>query len=182
MRALVVYGSTDGQTRKISRFAADWLFDHGHMVEVLPAKGAGDADLTRFDTVILAGSIHAGGYQKALRKFAKAHAVALGDVPTLFLSVSLSAAGDDPDDWSGVRKCVEAFIDKTGWTPDRIEHVAGAFRFTKYDFFRAWAMKRIAEQKGDEVDPHADKEYTDWEALQATLAEWVKAVEKSVKA
>ncbi|MFM7443568.1 MAG: protoporphyrinogen oxidase, partial [Tabrizicola sp.] len=92
--------------------------------------------------------------------------------PTLFLAVSLSAAGQDPDDWAGLRKCLATFEQDTGWTPGRVEHVAGAFKFSEYDFFRAWAMRRIADQKGEVVEPGKDKEYTDWAALGQTLDAW----------
>lgn len=173
MKILIVYATTDGQTRKIARFAADHLADHDQTVELLPAADAADVTLARFDGAILAGSLHAGGYQKDLRNFARAEAAALAALPTLFLSVSLSAAGQDENDWRGLRSCLAEFLAETGWTPGRIEHVAGAFRFTEYDFFRAWAMRRIADQKGEEVDPHGDKEYTDWAALRATLDGWL---------
>ena len=68
---------------------------------------------------------------------------------------------------------MKEFTTKTGWMPERVEHVAGAFRFTQYDFFRSWAMRWIASTKGEEVDPHADKEYTDWNTLAQTLDDWL---------
>lgn len=172
MRILIAHASTDGQTRKIARFAADCLSDLGPTVELLNVVDAEGLDLTRFAAVVLAASLHAGGFQKAMIDFAEARAGTLNAMPTLFLPVSLSAAGDDPEDWKGLRDCVSRFLAQTGWHPGRTEHVAGAFRFTEYDFFRAWAMRRIAAAKGEEVDPHADKEYTDWSALARLLTEW----------
>ena len=172
MRIAIIYASTDGQTRKIARFAADRLTDGGHSVELLPAAEAADVDLARFDAAILAGSVHMGGFQPALVAVAQAQAAALARIRTLFLPVSLSAAGTDAKDWQGLREIVARFAADTGWTPGRTEHVAGAFRFTQYDFFRSWAMRWIAAQKGETVDPHADKEYTDWAALSALLADW----------
>lgn len=172
MRILIAYASTDGQTRKIARFAADLLTDLGPSVELLNVVDAEGLDLSRFAAVVLAASLHAGGFQKAMIDFARAHARTLNAMPTLFLPVSLSAAGDDPDDWKGLGDCLSRFLGQTGWQPARTEHVAGAFRFTEYDFFRAWAMRRIAAAKGEEVDPHADKEYTDWTALAALLTGW----------
>jgi menaquinone-dependent protoporphyrinogen oxidase len=44
-------------------------------------------------------------------------------------------------------------------------HVAGAFRFSEYDFFRAWAMRRIAAERDETIDTDCDKECTDWSAL-----------------
>lgn len=174
MKILIAYATTDGQTRKVARFAADRLGDAGHGVELLNLEDAEGLDLSRFDRAILAGSVHVMGFQKALTGFARANAAALGRMPTLFLSVSLSAAGSDPEDWRGLRACIDRLVAETGWTPGRVEHVAGAFRFTEYDFFRAWAMRRIAAEKGEAVDPHADKEYTDWARLDAALDAWLE--------
>ena len=175
MRILVVYATTDGQTRKIARFAADHLTDLGHATELLNAADTEGLDLGRFGAAVLAGSLHAGGFQKTLAAFAKDNAAALNAKPTLFLPVSLSAAGNDEEDWKGLRACVDGFLDQTGWQPTRTAHVAGAFRFTEYDFFRAWAMRRIADAKQQVVDPHSDKEYTDWPALAAALTAWQAA-------
>lgn len=175
MKILVLYATTDGQTRKIARHVADGLADKGHGVELLEARDGEGLELARFDRAILAGSLHAGGYQAALASFARSHAAALNDMPTLFLAVSLSAAGDDAEDWAGLRKCLDEFHSETGWTPTRSAHVAGAFRFSEYGFFRAWVMKRIAAQKDASVDPHQDREYTDWAALDAEVAGWLAA-------
>jgi menaquinone-dependent protoporphyrinogen oxidase len=176
MKILIAYATTDGQTRKIARFAADRLAGQGHAVELLNVEDAEGLELSRFDGAILAGSLHVGGYQKALVSFVSDARDALAGMPTLFLAVSLSAAGSDPEDWQGLRDCLVAFEDETGWTPGRTEHVAGAFRFTEYDFFRAWAMRRIADQKGQKVEPGKDREYTDWPALIIVLDGWLSAI------
>ncbi|WP_343082199.1 flavodoxin domain-containing protein [Ostreiculturibacter nitratireducens] len=178
MKLLIVYGTTEGQTRKVARFAADRLADAGHAVELLQAEDAEGVDLGRFDGVILAGSIHAGDFQKALVAFAEDNAKALAGARTLFLSVSLSAAGDYNEDWAGLDDCIARFVKNTGWTPGKVAHVAGAFRFSEYDFFKSWAMRWIASQKDQTVKAGVDKEYTDWDALGALLDEWVAGLKR----
>lgn len=175
MKILIAYASTEGQTRKIAQFCADYLTDEGHNVELLPAADANNIDLSRFDAVLLAASVHGGKYQKPLVKLANAQADALAKMKAAFMSVSLAAAGDDADDWQGLDNCVDRFAQKTGWTPATVMHVAGAFRFSEYDFFKSWAMRWIAAQKDQDVDPHQDKEYTDWAALRTSLDEWLAA-------
>lgn len=182
MYLLIAYATTDGQTRKIARFAANRLFGSGHAVELLNVEDAEGLDLRRFDGAILAGSLHVGGFQKALMQLVSTEKAGLALMPTLFLAVSLSAAGNDPDDWAGLRKCLAEFETDTGWTPGRVEHVAGAFKFSEYDFFRAWAMRRIADQKGEAVEVGKDKEYTDWATLGAALDSWVAGLTQRVKA
>ena len=176
MKLAIIYATTEGQTRKIARFAADRLTEDGHSVELVGVQDADDLGLSRFDGALLAGSVHLGRYQKELSGFAKAHAEELSKLSTLFLSVSLSAAGDDPEDWKGLEDCLARFSGETGWTPTRTEHVAGAFRFTEYDFFRAWAMRWIADSKGEELKRDEDKEYTDWAKLGSVLDEWAASL------
>jgi menaquinone-dependent protoporphyrinogen oxidase len=173
MKILIAYASTEGQTRKIVQFCADYFSEEGHTVELLTAEDAKGIDLSRFDAVLLAASIHGGKYQKPLVKLATRNADALGRMKSAFMSVSLAAAGTDDDDWKGLRDTVDRFSAKTGWTPNTVMHVAGAFRFSEYDFFKSWAMRWIAAQRDQEVDPHADKEYTDWEALRSSLESWI---------
>jgi menaquinone-dependent protoporphyrinogen oxidase len=177
MKILIAYATTDGQTRKIARRACDTLADAGVTVEMIPAEDAADIDLGRFDGAVLAGSVHIGGFQKALRRFAQTRAADLNAMPTLFLPVSLSAAGQDAEDWAGLEKIMAEFREATGWVPGRIEHVAGAFRFTEYDPFRGWAMRRIAAKKDPAVTPPENREYTDWGRLAEVLADWRRHLE-----
>ena len=176
MKILIVYGTTEGQTRKVARYAFDWLAGEGHAAELIGAEDAAGLDPSGFSAAILAGSVHAGRYQAALGDYASEAADALRGIPTLFISVSLTAAGEDEEDWKGLRDCVARFCEQTGWTPDRVEHVAGAFRFSEYDFFKSWAMRWIAAEKDESVTPGKDKEYTDWQALAGALKDWTEKV------
>ena len=176
MHILIGYATSEGQTGKIAEFSADHLRAGGHEVELLSLDEARDVEPVRFDGVILAGSVHVGGYQKALTAFAKTHADALNAEHDLFLSVSLTAAGDNAEDWQGLEKIVEGFTADTGWTPDRIEHVAGAFRFTEYNLFQAWAMRKIAKARDPDIDTRSDTEYTDWQKLAAVLDDWAASL------
>lgn len=176
MKILMAYGTTDGQTQKIARFCADRLVDSGHSVELLNVSDAEQLNISRFDAAILAGSIHIGKYQKSLEAFVTENLPQLKQCDTLFLSVSLSAAGDDASDWAGLQHCIDTFTEATGWVPGRVEHIAGAFRFTTYDFFRHWAMRWIASSKDESVDPQKDKEYTDWNKLETMLLEWYGSI------
>jgi len=177
-RILICYASTEGQTRKIARFCADQLFALGHAVEMLPAEEALDVELPGFDAAILAGSVHGGMVQTALTDFAAAHAPVLNRMLTLYLQVSLSAAGDDPVEWAEIDRIARRVCEQAGWRPGAVHQIAGAFRFTRYDFFKSWAMRYIAARKGEEVDPRSDKEYTDWAALSALVRDWAAALER----
>lgn len=178
-RIAIIYATTEGQTRKIARFAADRLADAGHAVELLRAGDAAELDLRRFDGAILAGSVHIGQFQTALKRFAYAHADMLNRRPSLFLPVSLAAAGDAADR-AGLDTIVEAFARDTGWTPGRVQPIAGAFRFGEYGILQSWAMRWIARQKGQAAPARGeDREYTDWPALAAALDDWAGSLRQA---
>ncbi|MEL6167924.1 MAG: flavodoxin domain-containing protein [Pseudomonadota bacterium] len=176
MKFACVYATTEGQTRKILRHVADRLVEQGQSVELVPAEAATHLDLARFDAAILGGSVHAGQVQKSLRAFAADHKDALNRCPTLYLQVSLAAAGKDADDLKGIRDIAEDLIKVTGWTPGQVAHVAGAFRFSEYTFLESWVMGWIARQKAPGIDRHSDTEFTDWAALDRLLDDWTSAM------
>lgn len=164
MKILIYYATTEGQTRKIAEFAAKQM--SGDEVTIVDATNVPAAlDLDRFDAAFLAASLHMHKYQSALVQFARDHHSKLNEIPSLFIAVSLAAAGDDPEDRKGLAACEEKFKAETEWTPKQVLDVAGAFRFTKYDFFKGWVMRRIAKEKKVKVNPHEDLELTDWDKL-----------------
>ena len=176
MKILGLYATTEGQTRKVARHVFDRLAGAGHAAALIAAEEAEGLDPSGFDAVVVAGSVHGGRYQTALVAWAKAEAAILAKLPSLFLSVSLTAAGTDAQEWEGLRGCVARFSEATGWTPGRVEHVAGAFRFSEYDFFRFWAMRWIAAQRDETVRPGEDREYTDWAALETLIEDWTEGL------
>jgi menaquinone-dependent protoporphyrinogen oxidase len=175
MTILIAYATTEGQTRKVARFCADHLIAQGHSVELLPLADQPDDprfDVSRYDAAILAGSVHGGRLQSELIRFTARHALALNGRPGLFLMLSLAAAGNDATEHADLARIAKEFTDNCGWKPKKVINVAGAFRFTQYDFFKSLAMRWIAHNKGEDVDPHRDKEYTDWPALAALMQDW----------
>ncbi|WP_370203245.1 flavodoxin domain-containing protein [Salipiger bermudensis] len=175
MRILIAYATTEGQTRKICRFVSDRLVAAGHSVELLNVTDAEGLEPARFDAVVLAGSVHVGALQPELIAFAQAHSDVLSRLPVLYLQVSLAAAGQDAEEWQELREIADKTVAGFGWRPGRIEQVAGAFRFAEYDFFKSWAMRWIAAQPGQKVDPKADREYTDWARLAEAVESWAAA-------
>jgi menaquinone-dependent protoporphyrinogen oxidase len=175
MRILIVYGTTEGQTRKIAAFLCDRFRSAGHAVELHDAADLPpNFDVPACERVIIAASLHVGRYQAPIVHFAKRNHEQLNGMTTAFVSVSLAAAGDSEEDKRGLAECVDRVLAETGWQPGTVEHVAGAFRFTEYDFLKRWAMKYIAWRKGQPTDTSRDYEYTDWDALAAFAEQFTR--------
>jgi menaquinone-dependent protoporphyrinogen oxidase len=168
MKILIVYGTTEGHTRELVNFAAARLREAGHVVTTEEADhDARFPDPAGFGAVILAGSLHMSRYQRDLVAYAQAHHEHLNASPSAFISVSLSAAGVNPDDWEGLRECLARFEHETGWRPRATLQAAGAIRYSQYDFFKRLAIKHIAAQRGQKTTTSRDYDLTDYEALKA---------------
>ncbi|GAB5448968.1 flavodoxin domain-containing protein [Gymnodinialimonas sp.] len=173
MKVFIGYATTEGQSRKVARWASDRLVDDGHSVELMALADGDDLDLSRFDRAVLIASIHASHYQSSLAEFVTQHDAWLGTHPALFLSLSLAAAGHDAEDWRTLDKIAADFSAATGWTPGVIEHVAGAYKPSQYDILKRFIMRRIVAAKNPEADPNLDHEYTDWDGLADRVDQWM---------
>jgi menaquinone-dependent protoporphyrinogen oxidase len=164
MQILVVYGTNEGQTQKIARFVSERLARQGHQVVTADASAVPTLpDPRRFEAVLVAASVHLGRYQAPVIQFVREQRAAISARANAFLSVSLAAAGHENDDVAGVKKCVADFVQASGWAPQRVHHVAGAFRYTAYSLPTRYVMKYIAWRKGAPTDTQRDYELTDWD-------------------
>jgi menaquinone-dependent protoporphyrinogen oxidase len=163
-RILIVFGTTDGQTEKVARAIADRLRSNGHETSVVDAAH-GDPSPAGHDAIVVAASVHAGGYQRSIRRWVSTHSAALNRVPTAFVSVCLGVLQHDSKVDHELQTIVEDFFRSTSWRPLETKIVAGALKYTKYNIFERWIMKRIVTKAGGDTDTSKDYEYTDFDDL-----------------
>lgn len=173
MKLLIGYATKEGQTRRIARYIADFVFDAGHSVELVALSHAEEIDIARFDTVILLAPIHSGHYPKSISAFASSHSTKLNQRLSYFISVSLAAAGHSTNEWRQLDHIADDFRTATGWNPTHIKQVAGAYRPSQYDVLTGFIMRRIISKKDDSAEPGEDKEYTDWQDLDSCIRQWL---------
>jgi sulfite reductase alpha subunit-like flavoprotein len=78
VNVLIVYGTTEGQTRKIAEWTATYARERGHQVELRNSAALiSDLDLETFDAFIIAASVHQQHHQETIANFVIAHHVLL---------------------------------------------------------------------------------------------------------
>jgi len=169
---LLTYATTHGHTAKIADRLAEALRAHGLDVDVRDVKQIGDRVPGSYDAVIAGASLHAGHHQRAMLNWVKANRDRLTDRPTLFFSVSLTAAEDTAEAREATQRSIDDFEEETGWKPTRSESVAGALQYREYDVFTRVLMRLKMRHAGHHEDPSLDHEYTDWEALRQWAEEF----------
>ena len=171
MKILIVYGTTEGQTRKISHFMEAVLKDYGHDVTVADASETPPAP-SLYDAVIIGASVHIHKYQSAVLHYITQHIEALNKIPGAFFSVCLAVASDMDEEHREAAKITTDFLKHIGWKPLMTTQVAGALKYTQYDFFTRLVMKSIARKEGRTTDTSKDHEYTDWDAVREFATEF----------
>ena len=162
---LVLYGTGEGQTAKVTDRIVEVLSDRGHEATAVNAAEAQNTDLADYDAVLVGASIHVGKHQPAVVEFVEDNRDALAEKPTAFYQLSLSSATEE--DRAEAAGYVESFVEATGWTPDRIGLFGGALRYSEYGFLKRLMMKQIAKRKLPDEDVSGDVEFTDWAEVEA---------------
>lgn len=172
---VVVYATRHGHCARIAERVLDSLRGRGLEAVVLnAAKIPPGFSLEDYAAAMLIAPTHLGRHEAEMTRFVKANLSRLSEMTAAFLSVSLSQAGAEgvspsPEmraqaaaDASGM---IDKFLKDTGWHPSRIQAIAGALLYTKYNFLMRLVMKRIASRAGADTDVKQDHDYTNWAAL-----------------
>jgi len=168
-RVLVLYGTTDGQAAKVAGAVAAAFESRGLNAELCDAARS-DPDPSLFSAVVVVASVHAGGYQRSVKRWLKKVQIHLAVRPTAFVSVCLGVLQHEPAVDAELGAILRRFFAETGWQPDETKIVAGALPYSKYGLLRRYVMRRIAAKAGGDTDTSRDYEYTDWEDLRAFAA------------
>lgn len=174
-RILVLYGTTEGHTRKIANAIGDTMRANGLDVDVVHVDETAP-DPSGYDAVIVAASVHAGGYQKPIANWVRVHAAQLDRRPGAFVSVCLSILSKNETGRKEAEAIPQRFLDGAHWHPANVKIVAGALLYTHYNFLVRWMMKRIVAAAGGDTDTSKDYEYTDWNDLRAFAGDFGRRV------
>jgi menaquinone-dependent protoporphyrinogen oxidase len=99
------------------------------------AKAPVSSPVADYGAAIVLASAHVGRYEEEVTVLVKQRKVALSAIPSAFVSVSLSQASAEniaatpkqrAKGDTDAKAMIYAFVQKTGWKPDRTKAVAGA--------------------------------------------------------
>ena len=79
-------------------------------------------------------------------------------MPSAFFSVCLAVASDIPEEHKEAENITVELLKQTGWKPLMTKQIAGALKYTQYDFFKRLIMKMIAKKEGRTTDTSHDYE------------------------
>ena len=163
----VFFATSEGHTRRIAEVLAGTLRELGLSSDAIDVSspGARTLDWGATRAAVVAASIHMGKHQQAAEAFVRAHLAGLATRPTVFISVSLATCSKNPEERAKARAIAQAFPDRLGWKPTRVECVGGRLAYRQYGFLTRWMMRRIAAKEGGPTDTSRNHDLTDWMAV-----------------
>jgi menaquinone-dependent protoporphyrinogen oxidase len=180
---VILFATRHGQSRRIAEHLAATIRSRDLTADVMDAAHLPDTfSLNTYDAAMLVASVHMQKHEREMVEFVKTQRPILQEMPTAFISVSLSEAGVEDHSASNelrskaatdVETMIQAFLTETDWHPKYIRAVAGALMYTKYNFLIRFVMKRIAKKAGASTDTSQDHELTDWVALDHIVDELI---------
>ncbi len=182
---LLIYATREGHTRRIAEHMGNRLAAQQRTFELVDAAHLPPVfSFEKYSSAIVSASLHSGKHEPEMVELIKGHLNELQQIPTLFISVSLSERTvEDPQApaekraqaEADVARTIDSFLKETGWRPSNVAAVAGALLYSKYNFVVHFIMKRIARKAGGPVDTSRDYEFTDWTKLDLLIAEFVES-------
>jgi menaquinone-dependent protoporphyrinogen oxidase len=164
-KILIVYSTTDGQTRRICDRLQQVLEQLGHPTIVAPLAQSDTLDLRAFEKIVIGASIRYGKHRPQVAQFIQRHQALLQGKPSAFFSVNIVARKPEksqPD----TNPYLIRFLRQITWTPKLAAVFAGKLDYPRYQFFDRLMIRLIMLITHGPTDPKAVVEFTDWEAVE----------------
>lgn len=163
-KILLIYSTTDGQTRKICEKLQQVIEQQAHEATVVSIKDAPSFDVAAFDKVIIGASIHYGKHSPLIVNFIEKNRQLLDSKPNAFFSVNVVARKPEksnPEDNPYLQK----FLRRISWKPKELAVFAGKIDYPSYRFFDRLMIRLIMRMTNGPTAPKAIVEFTDWERV-----------------
>jgi menaquinone-dependent protoporphyrinogen oxidase len=165
-RILIVYSTTDGHTLRICDRLRAILEAQAHQVRLVPVAEVADAELEKYDTIVVGASIRYGKHSPRLVDFIERNAQALNRKASAFFSVSVVARKPEKNQ-PNTNPYVRRLLRKIAWRPREVGVFAGKIDYPRYSVLDRLIIRFIMLLTGGPTDPKAVVEFTDWRQVEA---------------
>lgn len=151
------------------------LQENGHQVVI--ANVAEDPPAPEdFDVVLVGSSIHMHNYNTLIKDYVNENIKVLNKKPSAFFSVSMAVASSIKEEHEEAAQIAQDFLKENTWDTKTVWHIAGALKYTKYNYFKKLIMRSIAKKEGGSIDTSQDHEYTDWPKVKAQVLHFINSL------
>ena len=172
MNSLIIYSTTDGQTKKICETIKDNSINKSSY-EVISLNEAFYKEIEKYDQIIIGASIRYGRHSPRVYKFIKDNKNILEKKKTAFFSVNVVARKPEkstPETNPYIRK----FLKKSSWQPKKVGVFAGKIDYPRLGFINRNVIRLIMLITKGPTDIKNTYEFTDWQKVKKFTTEFDK--------
>ncbi len=160
---LIIYATTDGQTKKICSRIKQIIESIGNNVTLTSIKDNNE-DLTQFDKIIIGASIRYGKHSKDVYSFFNQNQSLLENKVNAFFSVNVVARKSDKNTVD-TNPYMQKFLTQINFKPQLLEVFAGKIDYPKYKFIDKNMIRMIMWMTKGPTDLQSTTEFTDWDKV-----------------
>ena len=161
MDNLIIYSTTDGQTKKICENIGSTLRDQNN-VEIININQAINTNLDKYDKIIIGASIRYGKHSNKLISFVKKNKMILHLKKSAFFSVNVVARKEEKNSPS-TNPYVIKFLKETNWLPNKVAVFAGKVDYPSYNFINKNVIRLIMFITKGPTNTNNSYEFTNWQ-------------------
>ena len=170
MNSLIIYSTTDGQTKKICEIIKK-NSTNKNFFEVISLEEAFQKDIEKYDKIIIGASIRYGRHSAKVYEFIEKKKNTLNKKKSAFFSVNVVARKPEkstPETNPYIRK----FLKKSSWVPKKLGVFAGKIDYPKLGFINKSVIRLIMFITSGPTNINNTYEFTDWHNVKKFINEF----------
>ena len=170
MNSLIIYSSTDGQTKKICETLKNNSINKS-TYEIISLNEAFLKEIEKYEKIIIGASIRYGKHNPRVYKFIKNYKYILDKKKSAFFSVNVVARKPEkntPDTNPYIKK----FLKKSNWQPKKLGVFAGKIDYPKLGLINRSVIRLIMFITGGPTNTSNTYEFTDWKSVRKFIKEF----------
>ena len=170
MNSLIIYSTTDGQTKKICEVIKDNSINRDSY-EITSLEEAFHKELEKYEKIIIGASIRYGRHNPKVYKFIKNNKNTLEMRKSAFFSVNVVARKPEKDTPS-TNPYIKKFLKKSSWQPKKLGVFAGKIDYPRLSFINKNIIRFIMLITSGPTNIKNTYEFTNWLRVKKFISEF----------
>jgi len=170
MNSLIIYSTTDGQTKKICETLKENSIDK-NFYEIISLEEAFHKEIERYEKIIIGASIRYGRHNPKIYEFIKMNKEVLEKKKSAFFSVNVVARKPEKNT-PGTNPYIRKFLKKTKWKPKKLGVFGGKIDYPKLNFINKNVIRFIMFVTNGPTNINNIYEFTDWGSVKKFTKEF----------
>ena len=170
MSSLIIYSSTDGQTKKICETLKNNSINK-NSYEILSLDEVFYKEVEKYEKIIIGASIRYGRHNPRVYKFIQNNKYILDKKKSAFFSVNVVARKPEKNT-PGTNPYIRKFLKKTKWKPKKLGVFGGKIDYPKLNFINKNVIRFIMFVTNGPTNINNIYEFTDWGSVKKFTKEF----------